>query len=75
MALCPAGGSASAASRTTVASGADHPSCDPGWTVVPSPNPTIGNAVLFASAATAASDVWAAGYFDDGTALRTLTER
>lgn len=42
------------------------------WEVVDTPNPSEGNCILFAVAAFATDDVWAAGWWDDGTENHAL---
>jgi hypothetical protein len=44
------------------------------WQVVPSPDVNQQNNYLFSVSGTGGSDVWAVGFWDTGTALRTLTE-
>jgi hypothetical protein len=45
------------------------------WNVVTSDNANTNVNALYAVAALSASDVWAVGYYVNGTGLRTLTER
>src|SRR5205807_217402 len=37
------------------------------WSIVPSPNPGVGDTELYGVAAVAANDVWAVGYYVNGT--------
>jgi hypothetical protein len=37
------------------------------WEVVDTPDPSDGNCILYAVAAFATDDVWAVGWWDDGT--------
>ncbi len=45
------------------------------WDVVPSPNPSATENYLYGVAVVSASDVWAVGYYNNGTFLRTMTMR
>ena len=45
-----------------------------GWSVVPSPNENTFNNYLFDVSATSASDAWAVGFYDTGSALLTMAQ-
>jgi hypothetical protein len=44
------------------------------WSVVPTPNPGSGANILRGAAAASANDVWAAGFYNNGSSNRTLIE-
>jgi hypothetical protein len=73
----PKGASSDAAPAAGVAGEStplDAPGCGPNWNVVSSPNVGTHGSFLHAVAALSSSDVWAVGFYNNGSANQTLAE-
>src|SRR6266496_224232 len=51
-----------------------RPLCDPAWGIVSSPSPGSADNFFRAVSASSANDVWAVGYYDDGTTTSELLQ-